>query len=198
MSDTKNIVTAGPVIAAFLASSTRSVPGADCTIEYATACDAAIAYLLEYGFSQAIGDTQAVGEKGILAAAISKGTLPKGTVDVPDTEAFKTWAQSFLRDRATARLSAILDGDMVFGRSERLSPEDRDRRDLTLASLKDAAGRQGMKLPKGAAELQPLLDYVYEAEKATIEAEVARRAKVRAKPVTADLSGLAALLKAAA
>lgn len=210
MSDSKHTYTVGPVLAASLASTTRTINGTDYTIDFATAPDAAIAYLLQNGWSQAIGDSQAVGAKGLVAAAIKAKviTLTKEEIATigdsmklldawktsdPQGEAFAAWAPGFLAAKAETKAADILSGDLVFGTMERLTPEEKDRRDITLTMLKGAAVANGMKLPKDSEELAALLAFTYETEQAAIDKEVARRAKVRAG---GGASGLAAALAA--
>jgi hypothetical protein len=193
-------------VAAFLPSVTRTLDGVDYTLALAETPDAGIAYLIQYGFSQAMADTQALGVAALAKAGVdvkalteaqateigdTKATLVKAS---PETQAaYNAFVGPFLADRAKTRLEAIASGKMVFGSSERLSPEEKDRRDLVDTALRDAAKVQGFKLPTKAEELEPLRDYVYNARKAEIDAEVARRAKARAKAAPAiDLAALLA------
>ena len=219
MSTTKQTFTIGPVAAAVIPPLTKTIAGQDYTFDLSGACDAAIAYVLAYGFSQTMGDTQAVGAAGLLSAAVKAEVITKedakaakGAGDAsnekleawikadPKGPAFETWAASFLAKRAASRLSDILSGDMVFGETERLTPEEKDRREITLRILKDVATAQGVKLPKDAASLKEMLDFVYADQQALIDAEVATLAKRRAatagKVAGSDLGArLAGLLK---
>lgn len=198
MSDNPN-VTVAPSIAGVIPTLSRVVKDVGTfTADVAGLPDASIAYLLEYGFSQAIGDTQAIGPIGGIKAGVKAGVLPEDVfkeVDAkdatkaltafftsnPDAKApYESFLAEHLASRAQDRLDAILAGEMVFGVAERLSPEEKDRREFALSILKDSLA-PGQTLPKKAEELRPLLDYVYTQRQAEIDKEVARRAKVRAQ-----------------
>jgi hypothetical protein len=197
----------------FLTSATRTLDGKDYVADFSTMPDAGIAYLLQYGFSQAMADSTAVGAVGMIAATVKAKMFTEAeSKAMGDTQkslnafiaalpadqraAYEAWSATFLAERAAARLSAIQAGEMVFNATNSLTPEERDRRDLTASALKDAAIAQSLKLPKKAEDLRPMLEFIYNAKAAEIEAEVSRRAKVRAKTTTVDLSGLAALIAA--
>jgi hypothetical protein len=184
-------------IAPTLPALVRSIDGTDYTLDMTTTPDATILYLLQYGYSQALGDTQAVANAAMVKAAVKAGVLPDGTTDVPkDHPAYDAFVANTLATRAKARLDALIGGKMVFGETERLTPEERDRRDITMAILKTAVTAAGARLPPDKDNLQALLDAVYEQRKAEIDRDVAARAKARAKHASGvDLSGLAGLLK---
>ena len=210
MSDNKHTYTVGPVLADILASTTRTLNGIDYTVDFASVPDATIVYLVQNGWSQAIGDSQATGAKGLVAAAVKDQIIDLSKEEIaslgdstkaldawkathPQGAEFAAWAQVFLEEKAAAKAADILSGDLVFGTAERLSPEEKDRRDITMTMLKAAAAANGMKLPKAAEELSALRAFTYETEQAAIDKEVQRRAKVRAG---GDTGGLAAALAA--
>ena len=187
----------------------RTIDGVEYSAETQSLPLAGIAYLLDYGFSQAMADTQALGIAALAAAAVkakaiteadgkaigdTKATLAAFAASNPEVAAaFNGWAAEFLASRAKARLAAIVAGDMTFGSSERLTPEEKDRRELTETALKDAAVAAGKKLPPKAEDRRPMLERIYEMRKGDIEAEVARRAKVRAKAAPVSVDSLAGL-----
>lgn len=180
--------TVAGAIASVLPTLTRTIEDRDFTVDVSTLPDASIRYLLQYGFSQAIADTQALGKDGKLAAAKKAKIITDDTTAEPTEGPYVEWLATYLRDRASLRLAALAEGKMEFASGVRLSPEDRDRRDITEEMLKAAAKQHNLKLPTEAAERKPLLDHVYASAKDHIEKEVARRAKARAATSSIDLS----------
>jgi len=210
MSETKtHTFVAGPALAAIVGQVSKTIGTKAFTADVSTLSDAALAYLVEYGFNQSIGDTKALSALEKAKQGEKAGVFPKGFAEGLETNtaakaiadfhkanegsaaAYATWENTFLEERAQARLDAILAGDMVFGSSERLTPEERDRREYTLSLLKSALTQKGKKLPKAAEDLARMTEYVYNQKTHEIEKEVARRAKLRASAGDIDLSAFA-------
>lgn len=206
MSDQKHTFHAGAAIAAITPTFSKTVGNTPFKVNVTDLPDAALAYLAEYGFNQSLGDTSALSTLEKAKQAEKAGVLPEGftkeltTANAATTlksaiangittqAAFDAWEASYVSARAQARFDAIVSGDVEFGSSERLSPEERDRRDYTLSLLKTALASKGMKMPKDTDVLKAMLAKVGEAKSADIEKEVARRAKGRAAASDVDLS----------
>jgi hypothetical protein len=210
MSETKaHSFIAGPAIAAFVSQVSKTIGTKTFSADVSTLPDAALAYLVEYGFNQSIGDTKALSALEKAKQGEKAGVFPKGFSENLETNnaakaiaayhaanegsaaAYEAWENAFLEERAQARLDAIVAGEMVFGSSERLTPEERDRREYTLSLLKSALAQKGKKLPKAAEDLARMTEYVYAQKSHEIEKEVARRAKLRASAGDIDLSAFA-------
>jgi hypothetical protein len=174
------------------------VEGKAFTLDLASLPDAGFAYLLQYGFSKSMGDSNALSNLEKAKQAEKAGILPAGFSEGLETntagpalkahfakvagsaEAFAAWEKAFMLERATDRFNAIVAGEMVFGSSERLSPEEKDRREITLEYLTNHLAKRGTKPPRKADELNPMLEKVYAVMQAEIDKIVARRAKDRA------------------
>jgi hypothetical protein len=153
----------------------KVIDGITYSVDSTTLPPAGTAYLLAYGFSQALGDTQAMGKED-RAKAYAKA-LKDGTTNGQDEA---TWIAAFLAAKAQARLDAIVAGDMVFGSMERLTPEEKDRRTVIDEKIAAWAKAKGVKVPKDAEKINVLRDKLYATHGAAIDAEVARMAKERA------------------
>jgi hypothetical protein len=140
-------------------------------------------YLIEYGFSQAMRDSQALGTAERVKKAVEAKALPEGTTSIEGLSAealapYNTWLATFLAERAEARFAAILGGSITFGGGgTRLTPEESIRRDYIDEILAGHAKSKGVTLPKKEGELAPLRAQVEAVYKAKIDAEVARRMK---------------------
>ena len=152
-------------------------------------------YLILYGFSQAMRDSQALGNAERVKKAVEAKALPEGTESLDALPAehkatYDTWLAGFLAERAAARFASISDGSITFGGGgTRLTPEESTRRDVIDEMLANHAKAKGVTLPKKEAELAPLRQMVEGVHKAKIDAEVARRLKA-AHNLSADLGDI--------
>ncbi len=206
MSQTKHTFVAGPALSGIVATVAKQIGSQTFSADVATLPDSAIAYLVQYGFAQSIGDTKALSALEKAKQGEKAGVFPEGFSKTLETNnaaaamsaffaanegskaAYDEWEGTFLSTRAQARLDDIISGDMVFGSSERLSPEEKDRREICTNMLRTALEGQGKKLPKVAEDLNRMLAFVYEKKQAEVDKEIARRAKVRAASADLDLS----------
>lgn len=207
MSTTNKALTfhAGPALAAITASYVKEIGGTSYTVTVADLSDQSLAYLAEYGYAQSMGDTKALSALEKAKQAEKAGVFPTGFTEKLETSnatsamtaffaanegakaAYVAWEGPFLAARAEARYKAILAGEMVFGSSERLSPEEKDRREIVTGMIKEAVAKAGKKMPKDAETLNKVIAHVYAQKQGEVDKEVARRAKARVAHGTTDL-----------
>ena len=136
MSDANITYNAAPILSVITATLTKQIGKKTFSASVRDLCDKSIAYLMEYGYTQSMGDTKALSVLEKCKQAEKANVLPEGFSKELDTATaakalaaffqehpeskplFEAWENAFIEERANSRFDAILAGEMVFGSSE--------------------------------------------------------------------------------
>lgn len=143
--------------------------------ESSTLPETAIAYLLQYGFSQSLQDSIAGRAKAVEQELLNPDPKPEGWT-APDKATIDTAVQQDLDGTLSKRLDAIIAGSVATrGPGVARDPSAGIVRELLVAWAKAKGG----KLPKADSdEYKALADKMRAAKAEFIAAELARRATV--------------------